>query len=97
MNNQDLQNNLTRFQELLYKEIVTPEFLTIPDILGQAKSVNSAVLDQRLLNLAEYKQKEFDELIGLIVTDQKIKELYNSFKMAFLVNTLVGIGGLSGK
>jgi hypothetical protein len=86
-----LNKEPNRLQELLYKELLTPEKLSIPDILG-SKRYNSLMADALISSIAERKQKEFDELLKILgYGDKEILKLHNSYKIGIVVNTLIKI------
>jgi len=88
LNNQDLN----RFKELVYKEICTPEKLTIPDLLDSVKKEDYRLIENQLIALADHKKDEINELIKIMGYDsEKALALDNSFKIGIIVNGLLDL------
>lgn len=86
-----MKEKKNKILKILNEDLVFPDGLTFLEVLEKLNDKNHVEIDTRLLALVESKQKEFDELFGLLHKELVKYNLSNPLKIGKASRTLFNI------
>lgn len=89
------KENIKRIQELLYKEILSPEGLNFPEILEMETSHGKEEIEPKLISILEFHIKRTDELLTLLYDSKEFLELEIKLKLACIIRQIITIAGFA--